>query len=289
MKYELLELTDETRENLPGEFVKLTQGTVHYELEGSNEDKLVVLIHGFSSPLMVWDHNFDYFVSKGLKVLRYDLYGRGYSDRPKVKYNFELFVTQLGELLQNLELDKGPFSIVGLSMGGGIAVEFARQNVKKIKKISFIDPVGFPTEKPLFPSILKIPVLNKILVKLMGGHQRIINGQMDDFHNYDHVDEYLDKFKMQLVYKGFLDAILSTISYTPFDTLEQSYRYLEESKTPIQLFWGEEDSVIPFSTSYKARSVIPSVEFHSIPNSGHIPHYTHSEIVNPLLTQFLGD
>ncbi len=289
MKYELLELTDETRENLPGEFVKLTQGTVHYELKGSNVNKFVVLIHGFSSPLMVWDHNFDYLVSKGFKVLRYDLYGRGYSDRPKVRYNFELFVIQLGELLQNLDLDKERFSIVGLSMGGGIAVEFAKQNIEKINKISFVDPIGFPTEKPLFPSILKVPYLNKILVKLMGGHQRIINGQMDDFHNYDHVDEYLEKFKTQLVYKGFLNAILSTISYTPFDTLEQSYRYLEESKIPMQLFWGEEDTVIPFSTSHKARSVIPSAQFHSIPNSGHIPHYTHSEIVNPLLTQFLDD
>ena len=287
MKYESQILTDKARKSLPGEFVELTHGYVHYELEGRENNEIVVLIHGFSSPLMVWDHNFDYLVSEGFKVLRYDLYGRGYSDRPKIRYNYELFIKQLEDLLRNLDLDNQPLIIVGLSMGGGITVEFTKQHLDIVNKVSLIDPVGFPTEKPLFPSILKVPFLNKIVAKLIGGHQRIIDGQKDDFHNYEHIDEYFEKFKAQLAYKGFLDAILSTISNTPFHSLEQSYRFLEENKIPMQLFWGEEDRVIPFSTSEKVRNAIPSARFHSIPNSGHLPHYTHPEIVNPLLMRFL--
>ncbi|MHA1940426.1 MAG: alpha/beta fold hydrolase [Candidatus Hodarchaeales archaeon] len=287
MKYETKVLDDETRNNLPGKFVKLSNGVVHYELEGGEQDKLVVLVHGFSSPLMVWDNNFDYLVSTGFQVLRYDLYGRGYSDRPKVRYNYPLFVTQLEELLQSLGLENKSLNVAGLSMGGGITVEFAKKKIDNINKISLIDPVGFPTDKPLFPSILKVPYINKILTKLMGGPKRIIEGQKDDFHNYEHVEEYLNQFKKQLEYKGFSDAILSTIQHTPFASLEATYRYIAEAGIPIQLFWGEEDKIIPYSTSKRILKAIPSVKFHSIPNSGHLPQYTHAEIVNPLLMQFL--
>ncbi len=288
MEYESLELTDQTRATLPGEFIQLTDGYVHYELAGSPEGDVVILIHGFSSPSLVWDHTYEFLVKNGFRVLRYDLFGRGYSDRPKIKYKMDLFTRQLYELVNQLGLTQNKFNIVGLSMGGGICVAFTDKNPNLVKKVSLVDPIGFPFGGNIQLLILKIPVLNRLLMRFIG-HKRLIESQKPDFYQYDRLDEYLDEYEEQMAYKGFLRAIRSTALNTPFTNLEKTYERLEQRKVPMQLFWGEKDQTIPFNTSQKVLTTVPSIEFNPIKNCGHMPQYTHPSEVNPLLLKFLRD
>src|SRR6478609_6864096 len=100
-------LTDEVRLQAPGKFKKLSHGRVHYYLEGNNSGQLVVLIHGGGiTGLEVWKKNILFLVNKGYQVLAYDLYGRGYSDRPRIENSPKLFLDQLQELLDSLQLTK---------------------------------------------------------------------------------------------------------------------------------------------------------------------------------------
>ena len=73
----------------------------------------------------------------------------------------------------------------------------------------------------------------------------------------------------------------------PLTGFGEVYREVAATKLPMQLFWGEEDQTIPYSTSKIAREIIPHIEFHSIKDSGHIPHYTHPQKVIPPLIEFL--
>ena len=111
------DLDDEARSLATGSFVELTDGQVHYELAGSGDGPVVVLVHGFSVPSFIWDPTFEELLSQGFRVLRYDLFGRGFSDRPDVDYDGTLFVEQLHELLAELGIEE-PVDLVGLSMGG---------------------------------------------------------------------------------------------------------------------------------------------------------------------------
>ena len=108
------EITDAVRQNAAGNFVRLSDGFTHYELAGPEGGRTVVLIHGFSVPYYLWDHTFDPLVKVGFRVLRYDLYGRGFSDRPHVHYNADLYDRQLMELLTALHLD-APVELVASS------------------------------------------------------------------------------------------------------------------------------------------------------------------------------
>ena len=111
-------ILDETaRTALPGRFVKLSDGITHYEWKDRDNGLVVVLVHGFSAPHFVWDHTWPALVDAGFRVLKYDLYGRGYSDRRRADYNENLFDRQLLELLSALDVDP-PIDLVGLSMGG---------------------------------------------------------------------------------------------------------------------------------------------------------------------------
>ena len=101
---ETKELNENTRKEAAGSFVALSDGVTHYELGGPKDGKPVVLVHGFSVPFFIFDPLFDFLTSAGFRVLRYDLLGRGYSDRPNTQYDANLFVRQLKELLDALEM-----------------------------------------------------------------------------------------------------------------------------------------------------------------------------------------
>ena len=88
-------------------------------------------------------------------------------------------------------------------------------------------------------------------------------------------------------FSGFKRAIVSTLLNIPLSGFEDTYREVAASQLPMQLFWGEQDQTIPYSTSKIARGIIPGIEFHSIQDSGHIPHYTHPDSVIPYLISFL--
>jgi len=111
---EKLELDESVRRATPGQFVRLTDGYTHYEIAGPPGGHVVVLAAGFSVPYYIWDPTFAALTGAGFRVLRYDYYGRGFSDRPEVDYSQTFYVRQLTELLDSLEITDS-IDLVGLS------------------------------------------------------------------------------------------------------------------------------------------------------------------------------
>src|SRR5215216_3760065 len=165
---ETKELNDTTRRLTGGSFVQLPDGVTHYELGNPTRDQTVVLVHGFSVPYFIFDPTFHFLTQNGFRVLRYDLFGRGFSDRPDVHYNIDLFVQQLTDLLDALRLTH-PVSLVGLSMGGPIAATFTARCPERVSKLILIDPAG--ARAIVFSRILKAlatPIIGETLLGLAG-------------------------------------------------------------------------------------------------------------------------
>ena len=66
------ELDDTARAEMPGQFVKLSDGYTHYEIAGPADRPVVVLAAGFSVPYYIWDPTFAALTAAGFRVLRYD-------------------------------------------------------------------------------------------------------------------------------------------------------------------------------------------------------------------------
>ena len=75
------ELNDITRQNVNGNFIRLSRGMVRYESSGDSTSELIVFLGGAGLGYEVWENNFKYFQQAGYRVLRFDYYGRGFSDR----------------------------------------------------------------------------------------------------------------------------------------------------------------------------------------------------------------
>ena len=283
--FETEKLTDEIRAAQAGSSVEISDGTVYYELEGPQHGDLIVLVHGMSIPLFVWDPTFDYLTQEGHRVLRYDLFGRGYSDRPKIEYNNDLFVRQLLELLQTLELTGHQIKLVGFSLGAAICASFAVQYPQLVHKICLIDPVH-PQDMPSAPGKIW-QTFSKIRFLAISVDQKVIDGLPNNFYNYDNFPDFEEQFSEQLAYKGFAKALISTMIDFDYVQLHETYFKLGKMDIPCCLIWGEEDQLALFKTSELFLKLIPNNQFHPIAKAGHLSHYERPDQVNPILLEFL--
>lgn len=266
-------------------FIELPDGVVHYELGGPVSGEVVVLVHGFSVPAYIWDPTFESLTSAGYRVLRFDLYGRGHSDRPDAAYRIGFFADQLGQLTRALGVDT-PFNLLGLSMGGPITTQFTNQHSGKVKRLVLIDPMVFaPSEEDISP--LNLPVIGEYMANVYLVPQ-LAAGQASDFQDKDRFPDWESRFREQMQYRGFRRAILSTVREWPGADVLGEYEKLGKSGTPVRVFWGREDQTVPLEFSNKLLELVPQARLSVIDNAGHIPHFELPDVFNPLLLEYLG-
>ncbi len=266
-------------------FASLSDGYTHYELGGPLESRPVVLVHGFSVPYFIWDPTFQGLTGAGYRVLRYDLFGRGLSDRPHQRYDIHLFVRQLWELLECLKFQQ--IDLMGLSMGGAISAAFTAAYPERVRKLVLIDPIGTQAmPRSLIYSAAKLPVLSEMILGLAGTEQ-MVKAVASDFFDPKYVEMFQEKYRTQMQYRGFKRAILSTLRNGVVDGFPEIYRRLGNLKVPVLLLWGRNDQTLPLEQSRSILAATPQADLKIIEGCGHIPQYEKPEIVNSLLVEFL--
>ncbi len=269
------------RQELGGDYVSLSQGVVHYEIAGPADGQPVVLVHGFSVPSYIWGPTFDALANAGFRTIRFDLYGRGLSDRPEGPYDRARFVRQIADLLDATGAG-GPADIVGLSMGGAIAAAFVADHPDRVRRVVLLDPLAPPRD--IGP--MAWPVIGDYLFRAWF-LPSLPERQTSDFVDASRFARWGDQFRPQMRYRGYGRAILSTVRHFLQSDSSADYRALGASGRPILLIWGVEDQTVPFANSEALRARIGEHEFLAVPEAGHLPHLERPELVEPRLIGFL--
>lgn len=272
-------LTSETRKEATGKFIQLTAGLTHYEIAGPDSAQTIVLVHGFSVPAYIWDSTYIDLVRRGFRVIRYDEFGRGFSDRPDSVYSPSFYRKQLYELIQKLNL-KTPVSLAGLSFGGAVIADFVIHYPNLVDKLVFIDPV-YRFENPNAPEF----VLDYIFT-INAAKQA--TGQLVDFKYPQQFPNWVENYKVQMKYDGFRHSLVSTLRNYSTDTILRNYDKLRSLDKKILLIWGREDQTVPFIYSDSLRARVPC-EFLPVMDAGHLPHLESSKAVNTRIFSFLNE
>lgn len=278
-------IDDQTRRQIGDSFIQLSDGYTHYRLEGPVAGPPVVLIHGFSTPLFNWDHTVPALVRAGFRVLRYDLYGRGVSDRPRVNYTRDLFDRQLLELLDALNVGC-PADLVGLSMGGAVAVIFAARHPERVGKLALFAPAGFPVNIPLTGKLVRLPVLGAYLLRAVGDRS-LIDSVRKALYAPDKFPEYIIKYTEQMTYHGYKRALASTLRHFDLSNQVAEFQKAGLHPRPVGLFWGRNDQIVPFENSTRVVAAMPRATLFALPAAGHVLPYENAASVNPVLVEFL--
>ena len=288
---EVTVLNDETRKELPGEFIRLSDGFTNYKIIGPSNGQTVIFIHGFFVPSYVWEQNIYSLTKAGFRVVTYDNFGRGYSDRPDITYNMALYTKQLLELIKQLEL-KTPVSLIGSSHGGAIIMSFAQKHPELVKKLILVNPAGLSRTNAeiqigkIIWSVFSLAGVPKIL-----NNTNFISSIFAKNQNSKNVDkEFINKLSTrltdQIVYKGFRKALDSGFK-NALRNIENVYKEIGRQNREILLIWGEKDKSMNISTAEKIISAIPNINYYYYPESGHIPHVSNPERFNEDVISFL--
>lgn len=277
-------LTPETRKGLPGSFVGLPTGVTHYELRGDPDARCVVLIHGNAAPYVSWDNTVDDLVDAGLRVLRYDVIGHGFSDRPRLRtYDGDLYNRQLAELIDQLDIAY-PVSVVGTSQGGSIGACFAAANPGRVERLALLAPFFDEYEGGPFLVLLKTPLVGELLFGL------VPDAKIVDRTEYIESDEIRagleSKVAEQLRFKGKRRAMLANARGDALVDATSWYEGVKAQGIPTLLTWGTND-ILPEGSIRRLRDLIPDIEYHELEGAKHLAHYEFPERINPILVEFL--
>jgi pimeloyl-ACP methyl ester carboxylesterase len=268
------------------QFVDLGAGSTHFQrTQKDASSATIVFIHGVSGPMSSWDKTWKFF-SKRKPMLRYDLYGRGFSERVNVKNSLDLFTSQLRELLQRLEIKK--VHLVGSSFGCVVASSFANNHQKEfeIESLTLIGPAGFPIQTPLLARLRDVPVLGNILFSMVG-RKTILAQNKKYFVNEAVWQEHKPFYEVQLSVPGTTDAMLSTMRNSPVQNYLAGYKKIGTNNHPVLTIWGTNDVTFPYKNHSLLQSLIPRMQMHSIQESAHLPQFEKPKQVNQILEDFL--
>jgi pimeloyl-ACP methyl ester carboxylesterase len=277
------DLDQTARSSAPGQFIKLSDGYTHYDLAGPPAGRVVVLAAGISVPYYIWDPTFTALVEAGFRVLRYDYYGRGYSDRPDIAYTQDAYLRQLTELLDVLKLVE-PVNLMGLSFGGSVATSFADRHPERVRSLVFIDP-SFRSPYTV-STIEQVPVLWDFLTAIFE-ERWWADAQLDDFFHPEHFPDWPDRYRVQMQYRGFRRAQRSTaVTNSNIDQGPELKRVGAHSR-PVLVFWGKEDNAVPFEFSASLLEAMPRARLVPVESAGHLPQLERPDVVHPALIAFL--
>jgi pimeloyl-ACP methyl ester carboxylesterase len=243
------------------------------------------LVHGFSTPLLIWERTAPALAAAGMYVIAYDLFGRGFSDRLRCSYDPALYERQLRDLLGTLAL-RWPVDLVGFSMGAQICAHYADRHPARVRRLVLIDPAGF-SPSTLRPSRLALlPGVGEYLQR-RGGPASVADRAVGMFPDPAVLPpDFRPRVLAQARFRGTGRALLSTRRSMPPQVVNL-YRRLDAARKPVLIVWGTKDRIAPYANAELARRTMPGAEFLAVDGAGHAPQYQRPEIVNPAVVEIL--
>lgn len=283
-------LTPEVRAQIGGTFQKLSAGYTHYELIGPEDAPIVCLVHGSGPASFVWDRQIDALVKAGFRVLRYDRFGAGYSDRPHTKYNWDLFTTQLLELLDSLEI-REPVHLVGRSLGARLVTCFTDQYPQRVHKLIVVSSALISPKISIFEHMRILPYIGVYLSRVLG--KQLVKLQINTYkkyvHDQDSIKHYRHLILDQMRYKGTERAFRSLMKGNTIFDCPDVFQRVARKKSTVAFIWGDDDLIVPNTRIESYMEQYPHYSYYNIENAGHGINFTHPHQFNKALLSFLKD
>ena len=271
-------MDDAARQNAPGEFVQLSQGVTHYRWIGPVRGPVAVCVHGLTTPSMVWDAVAQGLALMGFRVLVYDLYGRGYSDRAPGPQDQDFFIRQLDDVLASQGVTED-VTLLGYSMGGAIVSAYTARNPGRVRRMILLAPAGMGHDLGKLAKFTRdTPILGDwlMLLRYPDLHRK---GTEAERALPTEVEGIIDYQQAELGKRGFVPAVLSSMRGILPRPLEEEHRTISREGISVIAIWGRDDAVIPISAMGRLAQWNRMARQEVIDGAGHGLTYTHASAI----------
>src|SRR3954451_17889473 len=253
--------------------------TVVYRTMGSGPP--VVLIHGMVNSSRHWRGVAERLAERHT-VIAPDLIGHGDSATPRGDYSLGAHATVIRDLLSALGIERA--TMVGHSLGGGIAMVYFWQFPERVERLALISSGGLGEEvSPLLSSVAAPGyrgVLGVIASRLVIG---ALNACGTQGRNVARALRPLDTPGKR---RAFLQTLRAVIDVHGQRVSANDRLYLL-GDTPMLIMWGERDHTIPLEHGRAAHEAMPHSRFVTLPKAAHFPHLDDPEGVADAVGEFM--
>lgn len=259
-------------------YAKVNGIDIHYELEGSGAET-IVLVNGLADSLETWDFQVPALLDAGYRVLRFDNRGIGASSKPAGPYTTAQFAQDTKALVDHVGL--GKFHLMGVSMGGMIAQEYALAHPDDLLTLTLACTYAAPGPfcgrmfsmwADMAP-ILGVPFVMRD-VTLWAFTPTFFETRENELKEFEtamaHMDQPIHAYLAQLY------------SIRHHDTTER----LHQLRMPTLVMAGESDILIPVALSRRLHELIPESEFAATPG-GHGCMWEYPDAFNQQFIRYL--
>lgn len=270
------------RRAAPGKFATLSLGVVHYDWLGPIRGPVCVCVHGLTTSSYVWGGLARGLAAMGFRVLIFDHYGRGYSDRPKGAHDDAFYLTEVEELLAHEGIDED-ITLIGYSMGGAIATLYAAAHPEQIRQLILLAPAGMTQVRTqLGKFVMKTPIIGDWMMLASLPYQ-MRKGLKAEEPLPKQVENIGDKQRAELKWRGFVPAVLASLRGVLGRTQKAEHQIIHRAGIPVLAIWGREDTVIPLSSIGLLAEWSRHANQEVIDGATHALPYTHSDEVAQII------
>jgi pimeloyl-ACP methyl ester carboxylesterase len=269
--------------------IELHGHRVSYRRGGSGPGLL--LLHGITNSSATWEGVADE-LTEHFAVIAPDLLGHGESATPRGDYSLGAHAAGVRDLLSALGINR--VTVVGHSLGGGIAMQFAYQFPERCERLVLVSSGGLGKEVHLLLRAAALPGADYVLPALTSarllGVGRRVGGLLRRVRLAPDGDlAILANGFASLDSSGSRQAFLHTVRAViePGGQRVSANDRLElAGLLPSLIVWGEKDSIIPIAHGRAAHEAMPGSRFEVFPEAGHMPHDADPERFAELLIDF---
>lgn len=250
----------------------------------AGEGPTIIFVHGLGGSISDWRENFEYFSEK-YHVIILDLPGYGKSEkREDIPYGMDYFTEVIAKLMDRKNIEKA--TLVGNSMGGFIAANFALRHPDRLDKLVLVDANGaLNMPRPL------VKVFEKVSTKTW---MKIINERMIDstpknvfyspeFFPYDRIEETMIIYHSD-EFPKWVDAMRRSAISLGNTRIKKR---LGEIKTPTLIVWGFNDKLVRLDAARVFNADIPDSMLFIVKECGHMPQLEKPDVFNKAVDIFL--
>ena len=262
---------------------------VSYRTAGSGP--ALLLLHGIANSSETWERAAS-LLGERFTLIAPDLLGHGESATPRGDYSLGAHASAARDVANALGHER--VTVVGHSLGGGIAMQFAYQFPERAERLVLVSSGGLGREVHLLLRAAALPGADYVLPALTS--RRVVAFGRG-------IGELLGRVGLQpagdvgVLARGFasLDdagsrqAFLHTVRAViepGGQRVSAGERLALAARLPTLIVWGERDSIIPVEHGAAAHEAMPGSRFEVFPGAGHMPHDADPERFAALLIDF---
>ena len=252
----------------------------------------VLLLHGMACDHTTWSPIMDR-LAECHTVIAPDLLGHGHSDKPRADYSVGGYANGMRDLLTVLGIDR--VTVVGHSLGGGVAMQFAYQFPERTERLALVAPGGLGAEVSPIIRAVTLPGFHTAMgVITLPGLRHLIGATMRRLNSIDHpavrdlaeIADIVDHMKDPRERRALAHVVRACVDVRGQIITMVDRAYLAQ-EMPMCVIWGADDMVIPAAHAQHIARTAPGARVHVLPDVGHFPHKDSPQETADLLHQFI--